>query len=190
MIGSAASGQHVSPEALAAYIDKRLDQDGRAAVVAHLADCADCRQELIDARRVLRPGRAGRVAGVAVGLALAASLLVMVLPIDRTGAGRESSQVRSGTEPTSLVAYGPIGELISTAVELVWGSAGPNAAYRVALTMSDGTPVWRTSTSDTVAAVPDSVRLGPDATYRWWVDALLPDGTTRSTGIREFRTPP
>jgi hypothetical protein len=72
---------------------------------------------------------------------------------------------------------------------MVWASAGSNAAYRVALTTLGGVTVWRASTSDTVATLPDSVRLAPDATYQWWVDALLADGTTRSTGIREFRTP-
>ena len=186
MTGSAPGGQHVSPNALAAYIDGTLDGPARAAMIHHLADCADCRSELLDARRVLRPARTRQVVGVAAGLAVAASLLVMVLPTDRGGPTAEP--LRAGGDTGALLAHGPLGEVSGSPIALAWAPAGPGAAYRVALTTVDGTPVWRASTADTVVTLPDSVTLAPHTTYRWWADALLADGTTRTTGVREFRT--
>ena len=45
--------------------------------------------------------------------------------------------------------------------------------YRGTLFDASGVVVWRTETGDTVAALPDSVRLEPGATYLWRVDARV-----------------
>lgn len=181
--------RHVPSETLAGFIDRRLDAAAGTVVIEHLADCAECRREWMDARRALQPRRARRVAGITVGLAAAASLLVAVWPSGRAGLD-EADRVRAGGDTPALVAYGPLGEIATSTIELVWGSAGAEAAYRVAITTTDGSPVWRASTADTTAAPPDTLQFAPATAYRWWVDALLPDGTTRTTGVREFRTPP
>lgn len=189
MTASVPADRHVSSESLAAFIDRRLDGAARTAVIEHLADCAECRREWMDARRALRPRRARRVAGITVAVAAAASLIIIAMPSGRAGLD-EPDRVRAGGDAAALVAYGPLGEIATPTNELVWGSAGADAAYRVTITTADGSPVWRTSTADTTAALPDTVQFHPATGYRWWVDALLPNGTTRTTGVREFRTPP
>jgi hypothetical protein len=54
------------------------------------------------------------------------------------------------------------------------------------ISRADAHPVWSLSSTDTVATLPDSVGLRPSERYFWVADALLSDGTTRSTGLREF----
>jgi len=58
--------------------------------------------------------------------------------------------------------------------------------YRFTVTGSDGVAVWFRSGTDTVITLPDSIVLRPGQTYLWVADALLADGATRSTGMREF----
>ena len=62
--------------------------------------------------------------------------------------------------------------------------------YRLTVTRGDGAAVWSYSGVDTVAALPDSIVLRPGQRYLWVADALLSDGTTRSTGLREFGRAP
>ena len=52
----------------------------------------------------------------------------------------------------------------------------------------NGIPVWSGSVADTMFVLPDSISLGVDQRYVWIVDALLADGSARSTGLHEFRS--
>ena len=42
---------HLSPDALAAYVDRTLDANKAAEVEKHLAECADCRSAALSAER-------------------------------------------------------------------------------------------------------------------------------------------
>ncbi len=67
---------HLSAERLASYIDGNLTPAEHNAALAHFDDCADCRREMTDARRVIAlapPARVGTCASPD-GLAARASL--------------------------------------------------------------------------------------------------------------------
>jgi hypothetical protein len=55
------------------------------------------------------------------------------------------------------------------------------------LTDAQGRTVWQSSTSDTVLILPEAIPLNGPASYYWNVDALAPDGSSTTTGIREIR---
>ncbi len=188
MTGIDSHTAHLSPDDLASFLDGRLGEAERTAAVAHLADCAECRRELVEARRAVSSRRSGARVATTVALAAAASIVLIFSP-QLTRRPLPTDPLRGGPEEP-LTAHGPEGTLTDRPVELVWSFAGSGAVYSLVLTESDGTTVWRASTEDTAVALPDSVMLDGSAAYRWWVDALLPDGTTRSTSVQEFRTPP
>jgi hypothetical protein len=74
------------------------------------------------------------------------------------------------------------------AVTFVWHAAGPDAHYRLTLTEPNGRTAWTAETSDTMLRVPPGIALARDRTYYWYVDALLPDGRSATTGVRRLRT--
>lgn len=166
---------------MAAYVDRRLYGADRERVEAHLAGCAECRKELLDVRSILRHAARPRRLLVGAGLlAAAASLLLILRPA-------VVDPVRGGGTPSALTAYGPTGDAAVASLRFVWGAAPGAAAYRLTVSGGDGVPVWSGSVADTVMALPDSVTLRVDQGYAWIVDALMNDGSTRSTGLHEFR---
>ena len=70
-------------------------------------------------------------------------------------------------------------------MRFVWGNVPGALSYQFTLSRADGTPIWARGGSDTAFTLPDSVVLQPGARYLWTTDALLPDGSTRSSGVRE-----
>ena len=128
-------------------------------------------------RQAARPRRFILGAGL---LAAAAALVLMVRP-------PAVDPVRDGGAPATLVAYGPTGEAPLASLRFIWGAAPGVASYRLTVSGADGAPVWSGSVADTVAVLPDSVALRVDQRYLWVADALLEDGSSRSTGLREFR---
>jgi hypothetical protein len=166
---------------LAAYVDHRLGAAERARVEHHLADCAECRQEVVAVggllRRAARPRR--WILATAL-LASAAGLLVILRP-------EGGEPLRATPVVQQLMAYGPVGETPLARVRFVWAAVRGATSYRLTLTSHDGAPLWSVSLADTTVALPDSVRLLPERGYFWVADALLDDGSSRSTGLREFR---
>lgn len=173
-------GSHPGADAIAAFIDRRQAAEDRNALLAHLADCDQCRQEMLAARQVLRARGRRRLAAVAGGSAIAAALVLVLLP------GGSPPATRSSAGAATIIVLGPVGE-VATPIRLAWSGAGEGAAYRVVVTEADGASVWRGSTMDTTVPLPDSIVFHAGNVYLWWVDALLPDGTTLSSGVREFR---
>ena len=76
----------------------------------------------------------------------------------------------------------------STDVRFVWGAV-PAATYELTLTDAEGRTVWHAATTDTTLILPRTARLSGPASYYWNVDALAPDGSSLTTGIREFKVP-
>lgn len=175
------TGEHMRDGEMAAYLDRRLSGPDRARVEAHLAECAECRLEAREVRRLLdRSSRPRRLMVGAGLLAAAASLFLFLRPavID---------PLRGGGAPPALTAYGPTGEVPRSALRFIWAAAPGATGYRLTISGGNGVPVWSGSVADTVFALPDSVPLGADQRYVWIADALLSDGTSRSTGLHEFR---
>jgi hypothetical protein len=58
--------------------------------------------------------------------------------------------------------------------------------FRFTLTGQSGEPLWFHETSETSVSLPSEVELRPGETYFWYVDVLLPDGRTGTTGVLDF----
>lgn len=197
--------EHLSSRKITAYLEGELDAPERSEVEAHLADCSECRREVRSAWGLLswwRRRRRTRVA-LAVAGAAAAVLLLVFLPFGDGPGGdrispdtpfRDTGPAAAAGRVQSLSVHGPGDGAVlpdgSSPVRLRWESVSADVTYRVTLTAEDGTPVWSATTRDTVAPVPPDVRLRPGALYLWYVDALLPDGTSATTGTHSFRIEP
>ena len=179
---------HISPEMLAGYLDDTLPAEERRQAELHLASCGECRTELTEVRQLQRRGfRLSRPA--LVTLAAAAVLLIVVaIPSDTP----VPSTVRSGprTNPLLEIVSPLASEPVIPPVTFVWRNAGPGASYSLTLQREDGTVAWTSRTADTSMVVPDSLDLGTGRTWFWFVDALLPDGQSFSTGVQRLRTSP
>lgn len=193
-------GSHLEVSRVAAYVERALSAEERAAVEAHLAECATCRQEVSDTalflgRRARR--RAWRRAGrAAVPLAAAAALLLVLGTPD----GTDRSAAERLRDPAGLDAGGlPVIEAVAPEEDAVlpadsigfaWGAAGDEVLYRITVATEEGGVAWRGESLDTVVVLPDGVELEPGRAYHWFVDALLPDGREATTGVRRFRVVP
>ncbi len=170
---------------IAAYVVGRLDAAARARIEAHLADCASCRADALAALRVRNRERV-TWRWVAPALAAAAVLAVLVLP--RAGRERAAPDQERGTRRAASVALASpdAGATVpATDLTLIWRASGPGANYRVTVTTEDGARVFDSSTRDTVLLVP--VRsLGVATHYLWAVDAILSDGSVKTSGERGF----
>lgn len=178
-------GAHLTDIEVAAYIDKKLPPEQRERIEDHLAGCPDCRKQVLETRELLE--RMRRPKKLLVGGALAAAVAVVLLIVRPTPPdANEPPRLRNVAGAAPLAAYAPIGSTRRAGLRLVWSAAPGAETYRFTVSRADGIPVWTSSTVDTVAIIPDSVRLQPGVRYFWVVDGLLSDGSTRSTGLREF----
>jgi hypothetical protein len=179
--------EHVTDSAVAAYLDRRLPPDERTRLVRHLIVCEDCRLEVSETQALLtRRGRRRWFA--AAGLIAAAALLVLVLrPIVAPSDSPSEIAIREGGTSVTLTAYGPVGEVGGDSLRLLWAAAPGATVYRVSLSAAGGRALWSASTVDTSLILPDSARLETGLVYYWVADALLANGTTRSTGLRGFQ---
>ena len=183
------TGGHMNEFEVAVFLDRRLSPTERDRVDAHLAICADCRAEIVATGELLAWSKRRRRVVIGAGtLAIAATLLLVLRPALRNEPGSAGNeQVRDASAVTPLVAYGPAGDQTAPPLRFVWASAPRASAYRLSVTDANGAPVWTFTAADTSAALPDSVTLAVGVAYFWVVDAMLDDGTTRSTELREFR---
>ena len=184
---------HLTDDESAAYLDRGLSPSERDRIESHLALCPECRAQLVGARRVLtrvrRPKRSMVIASAVA--ALAATLIVLIRPaVNPAEQVAPARVVRGSVNGTELLAYGPTGETFRHPLRFVWSAAPGVATYRLSLSRGNGAPIWTQGSIDTAVALPDSVILQPGQRYFWVVDALLSDGGTRSTGLREFSTVP
>ncbi len=181
---------HLTPEALAGYLDNDLSPDERQQLELHLAACVECRAELAEVRGLELRRRRRRWIPVLAPLAAAAAVVLAFALPGRDAPPSSLRTVPTGDSPLGIVAPAPSAEVAPESLVFVWRSAGPAASYTFTLQEDDGRVVWTSTLTDTSAAVPDSVRLAPGRTWFWLVDALLPDGRSWSTGVQRVRTPP
>jgi anti-sigma factor RsiW len=176
---------HLTETVLAEYIDRRLTSAERDRAESHLAACPACRTEMLGARQFVRRRTQTRRLIAAGGLiAVAATLLLMV----RTD--QEPVIMRAGSSMAALVAYGPSGEVAASPLRFTWSAAQRASTYRFTLSGESGSSVWSSGTADTSLVLPASVTLRSGQRYFWVADAILSDGATLSTGLREFRVAP
>jgi hypothetical protein len=182
---SHAGAGHITDVEIAAYLDRTLTPSERDRVEDHLADCPDCRQHLLETKELLEQVRRPRK--MLIGGALAAAV-VLVLVIARPNPSETDHRalVRSNSAAEPLIAYGPMGTPNRVGLKFVWGALPGAESYRLTVSGGDAHTLWSSSGTDTVATLPDSVILRANEHYYWVADALLSDGRTRSTGLREF----
>ena len=120
------------------------------------------------------------------GSLVAAAAVVLLMLRPNAGSIDQRPLMRAGDSTPPLAAYGPIGSAPRVGLRFVWSAAPRAESYRLTVNRADGNPVWSSSGTDTVSALPDSVVLRQNERYFWVADALLSDGSTRSTGLREF----
>ena len=185
------------PEDIAAYLDGRLTGSDLQRVEAALARNPEARAELVDASRLVsslppaqRRARKQWVwaSGSAAAAAAAVLLAVAVPSLTRGPATTPVKTERRATLPTgaALRTIGPAdGALVAQAdVQFGWTSLA-GATYQLTVTDAEGATIWKKSTADTTATLPDSVTLVATRSYYWNVDALAPDGSSATTGIHE-----
>jgi hypothetical protein len=94
---------------------------------------------------------------------------------------------RRGVSETSdrvvLVSPAEGQQVTNPATPFTWHIV-PGATYRVDFADESGSTVYQAHTSDTSIVLPSSVRSA--GTYYWTVTALAPDGTSVTSGAREF----
>ena len=189
--------EHLSPELVAAYLDRELTAQEADRVAGHLAACDRCREELIEVRRLMsqpapaRPGR--RVLRFLVpAAAAAAAVALFAVPGLRDGGDVTRGEGGPSADAVSAVSViGPLeGPVPGDALRFEWHAAGEEALYTLAVTDATGAVVWTAATADTTAALPPSVRLSPGSEYFWYVDAQLSSGETTTSGVQRFETAP
>jgi hypothetical protein len=189
------NGPHLGSEEVAAYLDNTLSDAECARVKAHIADCDVCREEVVSVSRLLERAPQSRRRTIAFStLAAAAAVLAFLLvrpSLDSNAPGRVA--VRGGDPSASegvsgASAIAPIGRQTGgDSILFVWHRATSGATYRFTLTDERGEKIWVGSTNDTTLAIPKRTALVPNRNYNWYVDVLLPDGSSATTGITSFQ---
>ena len=189
---------HITSEELAAYLDGRLNGALQARVEDHLADCALCRSELVEARALLAlPGidsarsRRARAPRPWAWLAAAGIVAIAALPLMRQMVGsndihfaeRTAQPARSAIEVVSP----PNQRVDVAALVFAWRPVAGAGTYRLTVTDSSGTPLLTVVTRDTTHTAAD-VALHRGGSYLWYVDGLTSDGRTVTSGIQSFST--
>jgi hypothetical protein len=181
---------HLEASDVAAYVDRALLPVQRELVEAHLVDCAECRREIIEVSRVRNAARRRSRWLIAAPAAAAAAIAVLILarPADTPSGG--GPVLRNGGEGSRsrvvLVAPPQSSVIRERPVTFTWRSAGTAVSYRLTITDRRGDVVWSVNGSDTTAQLPVAVRLRAGLPYYWYVDGLLPDGSSITSGIQPF----
>ena len=180
---------------IADFVDGRLRPQDRAPVVTHLLTCARCRA-LIKATSDLTTSAPGLPSqtrpgwqrwSLPVGLAAAAALALLLLPRarDAESPGLREPSVTSTIAPVPLTP--PPGASVARVDRLVWTSVPGAERYRVRLYDGEGSVLWMLEIGDTIAVLPDSVRLQPRVSYFWRVEAQAEWMRWAASDLASFR---
>ena len=174
---------------MAAFADRALGPGDLERIETHLADCRECRRELIevtDLRRLDRGRRLIRVAPLA-----AAAIIALAILFRGIGSADRQSELRDPTltlaAPPTLVA--PLGNVESPAV-LLWTAVPRASLYRITVFDADGVTLWEQQVVDTTAQLPHSVTVVPGVPYFWKVAAQLDRDRWVSTELTRFSLSP
>ena len=183
---------HLTPETIAAYVDRRATLEDRRLVEAHVSHCPECRHELATVTGVVRNRRTRRGLLVAVPVFAAAALALLLVGLpdgDRIPAEDgvvTRAEAGEGTERFEIVAPSDLDSVDASSLEFVWRSVAVDASYRLTLTNTDGDVIWIGNTDDTSLTLPDSIKRTVGVTCYWYVDALLERGQSATTGVSRF----
>lgn len=182
-------------DTLAGLADGSLGAAARAAVLPHLAACARCRSAMASIARALAdaavarevtavegPGRR-RFIRILVPLAAAAVLLLMFAwPRLKDDGGSHRGPPVPAAAPVPLSPLGAV----ATATVLRWTSLAGADRYRVTLFEAGGRTLYERELADTVATLPDSIRLVSGQPYVWMVEGRIGFDRWSTSRLAEF----
>ncbi len=180
--------RHLESGEVASYLDRVLAPAEQARVETHLADCAECRSELIAVSRLRRTRSRSR--WWTVGPAVAAAAVVLFVVTRSVSPPGPGPVLRDGGEPPALTVglITPADSAVTPGrlLRFTWRSAGAGASYRLTLSDERGDVAWSVTSADTTGRPTSGVHLSTGRPYFWYVDALLPDGRSVTSGVRRF----
>ncbi len=185
------SEAHLTAMEVAGYVDNGLVADARARVRSHLAECDECRGEVIAVARLARTGSRYRWKTL-VPLAAAAALVLYFAPwrpSDSTAPVLREPGVTTIVAPTPIAPRGAVKALPA----LTWSSVPLADRYEVTLFDEDGSVLWETQTADTTAVVAATVRIVVGVPHYWKVAARTEQGRWVASDLTSFtlsRAPP
>jgi hypothetical protein len=184
-------------QTIAAVVDGNMEITARNAATRHLASCARCRGAVASVVRGLADTEVAReIAAVdsarrrrltrfilpAVAAAAIAIFLVQPGPNDDDKSRHRAPPITSAAAPLALAPVAAVAE----ARVLRWSAVPGADRYHVSLFDARGRSVYEAQLTDTVAALPDSVRLIAGQPYLWSVDARIGWDRWASSPLTEF----
>lgn len=189
MVSVPAPGQHLEPQAVAAYVDGALEPRAREVAEAHLAECSECQDEVVAVVEIVRARARRRRMMVALPAAAAAALLLALLPARIAGPPPADLGQHRGESVEVAAApelIGPRGA-VPQVPTLRWHEFPGADRYDVTLFDDQGRVRWRIETGDTTAAMPDSVAIEAGVAYFWQVRARTNVGRWVPSPLADFR---
>lgn len=193
--------RHPDAREIAAYLDDRLPEAEKDRLQAHLAECEECREEMVELVELIevheQGGRRRWTIPALLAAAAAAVALLVIVPTVREDVeaptafrGAEEAAEREAVREISVVAPASDRAVARAGLVFAWEPVGEDASYQLTVTDSAGVPVWSAETDGTRLAPPENAGLEPGGTYLWYVDAVLADGTTATTGVQAIQLSP
>lgn len=177
---------HLEPHDIAAFVDRTVDDGARARIESHLAQCEQCRAEIVEAARIVATlprarGLKGRHWGA---IAAAAVVLLVAWPRDVRDPGLQHREapVTTTVAPRTIAPLG----VVDAASTLTWSSVPHADRYRVRVFDADGSVLWDRETSDTTAALPAATVLRAARAYYWKVEARTGFDRSTASELTEF----
>jgi hypothetical protein len=173
-----ALGECFDDATVASFVDGVLPEQTHQDAVLHLSLCSACRMRVASVARGIAdpvlarafPSAAARAAGFGRIFLGGASAAVLVLALS-FARGRDAPSHRALPSSAGVaVARSPLGR-VGAIDRFTWSPVVGADRYRVVIFSGDGRPVYEAEQADTVATLPDSVRLTRGAGYFWRVDA-------------------
>jgi hypothetical protein len=183
----------VSPDELMAVAEGTLGEADRLRVLTHVGTCERCRYELDMLRTAAEAAShaAARPAWLSGPVLAAAAGLVVLLggvALWQRGGGvnPDADVLRTGPHVVPALIAPTTATAAAVPVRLVWSTVVNARRYHVEILDTAGIPLYGATTQDTVVDVPATVPLVTGAEYRYWVRALLSDGTEARSEFRRF----
>lgn len=162
--------QHLDTDSLARFMEGGGTADERARWETHLSECGECREEMVEVRRILATAP-GRRRSYLVPLTAAAAALLLVWGGTMVRQPADDVTRDPDAAPTITLAPRPVAPLgvVSHPEDLIWTAVPGVTRYRVTLFTAEGRAAWQTTTRDTFATLPDTLRLVEAAPTYWQV---------------------
>ena len=184
---------HLDPGQVARMVDSTLAAAERPAVLGHLADCAECREEVRAVRALAASVRRRKRIGWGVPAAAAAALVLFTLnPFSGSSGPDPAPTLRNGSAESGLTAMTPrdgssVGD--GEVVEFRWSGDESTGPYVLVVSTLEGETVFTDATDSSFATMPIG-RVTAGATYLWYVDGIARDTSRATTGVHRFTVRP